>query len=81
MTHDITAEADVQRLLDAGEVLAVVRVLPGFERDVKRGVAATVQVLVDGVNTEKSVLRSPSKSETLFLIGDAIADASRITKP
>src|ERR1044071_7849205 len=30
-------EADVQRALDRGTAQAVVRVLPGFERDVQRG--------------------------------------------
>src|ERR1041384_6924274 len=37
------SEEDVQRVLDYGEAQAVVRVLPQFERDVKRGHATEVQ--------------------------------------
>jgi ABC-2 type transport system permease protein len=43
-------DAEVARLLDAGEVEAVVRVLPGFARHAARG-PAPVQVLVDGTNS------------------------------
>ena len=44
-------EQDVQRALDHGQAQAVVRVLPGFERDVARGRPTAVQVLVDGSNS------------------------------
>jgi ABC-2 type transport system permease protein len=44
-------DAQMQRLLDHGDVDAVVRVLPGFARDVERGRATSVQVLVDGTNS------------------------------
>src|SRR5262249_60165664 len=40
-------EAQVQRVMDRGDVQAVVRVLPGFARDLARGRTAQVQVLVD----------------------------------
>src|SRR6476469_5258281 len=49
-------EADVQRTLDRGEAQAVVRVLPGFERDVKRGRPTEVQVLIDGTNSNTASL-------------------------
>jgi ABC-2 type transport system permease protein len=51
-------EAEVQRALDAGEAQAVVRVLPGFERDLKRGRPTEVQVLVDGTNSNTASLVS-----------------------
>src|SRR3954467_11489611 len=41
-------EAEVQRALDRSEADAVVRVLPDFERQIRRGQPAQVQVLVDG---------------------------------
>src|SRR3954447_6046715 len=44
-------EQDVQRVLDHSDAEAVVRVLPGFDRDVTRGRATAVQVLVDGSNS------------------------------
>ncbi len=58
VAHDIQREAEVQKLLDAGEVLAVVRVLPGFARDLGRGETATVQVLVDGTNSNNASIVS-----------------------
>jgi len=51
-------EEDVRELLDCGRVLAVVRVLPGFGRDVQRGNATTVQVLVDGSNSNTAAIAS-----------------------
>lgn len=51
--EDIEQESEVQRVLDAGEVLAVVRILPGFARDMTRG-GAKVQVLVDGTNSNNA---------------------------
>jgi ABC-2 type transport system permease protein len=44
-------EAEMQKLLDHGDVDAVVRVLPNFARDILRGNTAQVQVLVDGSNS------------------------------
>ena len=42
---------EVQDLMDHGKVQAVLRVLPGYSRDVKRGNSASVQILVDGTNS------------------------------
>src|SRR5437764_11124172 len=44
-------EAEVQQVLDHGLAQAVVRVLPRFERDIKRGQSTEVQVLIDGTNS------------------------------
>src|SRR5215475_11365769 len=52
------SEGDVQRVLDRGVAQAVVRVLPNFERDIKRGNTAQVQVLVDGSNSNTASLVS-----------------------
>ena len=52
------SEAAVQRLMDAGDVQAVVRVLPNFERDLRRGEPAPVQILVDGANSNTASLLS-----------------------
>lgn len=45
------SDTEAGRLLDQGEVMAVVQVLPGFGRDVLRGDSASVQLLVDGANS------------------------------
>jgi ABC-2 type transport system permease protein len=52
------SEEDVQRVLDRAEAQAVVRVLPDFERDVRRGRPTEVQVLVDGTNSNTASLVS-----------------------
>src|ERR1041385_1163732 len=58
-------EQEVQRALDRGEAQAVVRVLPGFDRDVTRGRAASVQVLVDGSNSNTASLVSAYAAEVI----------------
>jgi ABC-2 type transport system permease protein len=51
-------EEEVQRLLDGGDVHAVVAVLPDFARDLARGRTAQVQVLLDGTNSNTASLVS-----------------------
>lgn len=51
ITHEPSGAGEAQTLLDRGEVTAVVAVLPGFTRDIERGETATVQVLLDGSNS------------------------------
>src|SRR5712672_252234 len=51
-------EGQVQWLMDRGRVQAVVRVLPGFARDIQRGESTGVQVLVDGTNSNTASLVS-----------------------
>ena len=51
-------EEEAQQALDRGTAEAVVRVLPGFERDVRRGRQTEVQVLVDGTNSNTASLVS-----------------------
>jgi ABC-2 type transport system permease protein len=50
------SEAEVTATLDRGLAVAVVRVLPDFARDLKRGRATQVQVLVDGTNSNTASL-------------------------
>src|SRR5262249_40287090 len=45
------SEDDVQRLLGSGRVQGVVRVMRGFARDIRRGETASVQVLIEGTNS------------------------------
>ncbi len=51
-------EAEAQRALDRADAQAVVRVLPGFGRDVLRGDATSVQILLDGTNSNTASLIS-----------------------
>ena len=52
------SEVEVQDALDRGDAQAVVRVLPNFERDIRRGRPTEVQVLVDGTNSNTGSLVS-----------------------
>jgi ABC-2 type transport system permease protein len=49
-----TDERHARRLLDRGEVQAVVRLLPGFDAGIAKGVPQDVQVLLDGANSNSA---------------------------
>ena len=51
-------EDEIQGLLDGGKVQAVIRVLPGFARDIERGRSTAVQILVEGTNSNTASLVS-----------------------
>lgn len=51
-------ERAMQRMMDRGQVDAVIRVLPGFARDVNRGRATSVQILLDGTNSNTASIVS-----------------------
>jgi ABC-2 type transport system permease protein len=59
------SDAAMQRMLDRGQVDAVIRVLPGFARDIRRGRATSVQVLLDGTNSNTASLVSAYASQTI----------------
>src|SRR6476659_5802755 len=56
-------DEDIQWLLDRGKVQAVVRVLPGFARDLLRGRSSSVQILVEGTNSNTAALVSAYAGE------------------
>jgi len=58
-------EEQIADMLDHGELEAVVRVLPGFARDIRRGSTAGVQVLVDGTNSNTAGIASNYVSQTI----------------
>jgi len=69
------SEDDVQQALDRGRVQAVVRVLADFERDVRRGRPAAVQVLVDGTNSNTASLVASYGGEIIAAFSnDVMAD-------
>jgi ABC-2 type transport system permease protein len=51
-------DRDAQALLDAGKADAVVVVLPGFERDILRGRTTSVQILINGSNSNTASIVS-----------------------
>ncbi len=49
--HSITDDAEGQRLLDSGEVLMVMSIPPGLQRELDAGRQASVQLQIDATNT------------------------------
>lgn len=66
---DVVAEPandrDVQQLLDASKADLVVRVLPGFERNLARGRNTSVQVLINGTNSNTASIVSSYASSII----------------
>jgi ABC-2 type transport system permease protein len=56
-------EAEVQKLLDHGEVQVVIRVPNGFSRDIQRSRPVAVQILIDGTNSNTAALISGYATE------------------
>jgi ABC-2 type transport system permease protein len=65
VTHLPAGEEEIQTLLDRATVQAVVRVFPGFGRDIRRGRNTQVQILVDGTNSNSATIISRSASQVV----------------
>jgi ABC-2 type transport system permease protein len=63
------SEDEVRSLLDRGKVQMVVRVLPGFARDIRRGASAPVQILVDGTNSNTAAISSSYAGQVVAAYG------------
>jgi ABC-2 type transport system permease protein len=59
------SEAAVQSLLDRSQAHGVVRVLPGFARDLLRGRPTEVQMLLDGTNSNTASLVSAYAAQVI----------------
>jgi len=67
VTSEPVRDEQVQELLDHGEVQAVVRILPGFARDIQRGQTTAIQILVDGTNSNTASIVSSYAAQ---MVGD-----------
>jgi ABC-2 type transport system permease protein len=67
-----TNEDDIRNLLDRGKVQAVVRVLPGFARDIHRGKTTWVQILVDGTNSNTASVVSNYATQIVARYGSYV---------
>lgn len=72
----VPSHADqVRSLIDRGEVLAAVHVLPGFARDIHRGDTASVQILLDGTNSNTAAIVSNYAAQVIArYAGKVLAD-------
>jgi len=75
-----TSQEQVQELLDRGQAMAVIQILPQFARDIKRGEATAVQVLVDGSNSNTAQLVSSYASEVIAAYANDISGIQRQTR-
>jgi ABC-2 type transport system permease protein len=73
-------EREIERVLDRGEVAAVVRVLPGFGREIQRGRSPEVQVAIDGTNSNSAWLITGYANEVLALHGARIAEEQQAVR-
>ncbi len=58
LTRYPASDQEVQEILDTGPEVAVVRILSGFSRAVHRGQGGSIQILVDGTNSNTAALVS-----------------------
>jgi ABC-2 type transport system permease protein len=81
LTATPESEGEIRELLDRGEVDAVVRLLPGFGRDVMRGNTAGVQILVDGTNSNTASIVSGYATRIVASYGAAVGAARAKAPP
>ena len=70
-------EEEIEPLIDHGEVQAVIRVLPGFSKDIHRGDTAAVQVLVDGTNSNTASIISGYASRIVARYASGVLAAQK----
>jgi ABC-2 type transport system permease protein len=70
--------SQMQNLLDRGNVDGVIRVLPGFARDLERGRSTSVQVLLDGTNSNTASIVSAYAGQAIQrYANEAMSDRQR----
>jgi len=67
------SEKDIQNVLDRGEAQVVVRVMPGFGRDILLGRPTAAQILVDGTNSNTASLASAYTSQLVAAYSASLA--------
>jgi len=74
------SEKDIQNVLDRGEAQVVVRVMPGFGRDILLGRPTAAQILVDGTNSNTASLASAYTSQLIASYSARLAPAQLRSK-
>jgi ABC-2 type transport system permease protein len=67
------SEKDIQDVLDRGKAQVIVRVLPGFGRDILLGRPTSAQILVDGTNSNTASLASAYTSQVVGAYSASVA--------
>lgn len=74
------SEKDIQRILDRGDAQVVVRVMPGFGRDILLGRPTSAQILVDGTNSNTASLASAYTSQLIAAYSAKLAPTQMRTR-
>ncbi|MGA1864005.1 MAG: ABC transporter permease [bacterium] len=69
----LSRDEEVKEALDTGKAKAVIRVLPGFARDILRGKTAGVQVLIDGTDSNTASIISSYATQTIARYANRIS--------
>jgi ABC-2 type transport system permease protein len=56
LNYYIDSEDEISELLDKGEAQVAIRINPGFGKDIKSGDEAGIQVIIDGSNSNSTVI-------------------------
>ncbi len=75
-----SGEKEMQDLLDRSKVDGVVRILPGFAHDLERGRSTSVQVLLDGTNSNTASIVSGYAGQTILRYSSEVMNQRQRTK-
>lgn len=75
--EQIQPRNDIETLLDRSSTQGVIRVLPGFSRDIKRGNTALVQVLIDGTDSNTAAILSSHINQVVASFSAQMLEDSR----
>ena len=73
-------EDEIQRLMDRGSIQVAVRILPGFSRDIRRGNSTSIQILVDGSNSNTASIVSNYANQVVMAYADKINTARQTSQ-
>ncbi len=75
------SERQARDLMDRGKVQLVICVLPGFARDIQRGNAASVQILVDGTNSNTASIIAGYATRVIADYASYVSSIGRKSRP
>jgi ABC-2 type transport system permease protein len=73
-------EAEIQQLMDRGSVQVAVQILPGFSRDIQRGNSTSIQILVDGSNSNTASIVSNYANQVIMAYANKAVAARQISQ-
>jgi ABC-2 type transport system permease protein len=83
LVDQLDSDQEIERLVDEGEVRAVLTIPPNFARNISRGIPSDVQVIIDGdnANTAATVLSYSRALIAEYGVAAAPGDAAGRTVP